>query len=140
LQQEFVVYPEPAESRTLPQNVVYRPKQSGDKGRGSDDFAGLRNYHVGDSLRHVHWKAVARDQGLHTKQFGGDRSDEIWLDWRTLEHMDTEQRLSQLTRWVLDAEHAGLSYGLWLPGERVEPNHGEAHMHQCLAALALFKY
>ena len=48
----------------------------GDQGRGSDDFASLRPYHAGDSLRHVHWKALAREQGLVTKQFGGGVSEQ----------------------------------------------------------------
>ena len=135
----YLVYPRPAKRGGLPLEQLYRPKQTGDKGRGSDDFAGLRNYHQGDSLRHIHWKAVAKDQGLHTKQFGGDRSDELWLDWRALEHQDKEARLSQLTRWVIDAEQAGMNYGLWIPGTQLSPNHGDAHKHNCLRALALME-
>ncbi|WP_455205997.1 DUF58 domain-containing protein [Kaarinaea lacus] len=133
-----LVYPKPAKATPLPQDSAYRPKHSGDKGRGSDDFAGLRNYHVGDSLRHVHWKTVAKDQDLHTKQFGGDRNDELWLDWRRLESLSVEQRLSLLCRWIIDAETEGLSYGLWLPSNEITPSHGENHKHRCLKALALY--
>ena len=135
----YLVYANPAKQTGLPQNMLYQPKQTGDKGRGSDDFAGLRSYHQGDSLRHIHWKTVAKDQGLHTKQFGGDRSDELWLDWRALEHLEKEARISQLTRWVIDAEQAGLSYGLWIPKHQIPPGHGEAHKHNCLRALALME-
>lgn len=135
----YLVYAKPAKQAGLPQEVLYQPKQSGDKGRGSDDFAGLRSYHQGDSLRHIHWKTVAKDQGLHTKQFGGDRSDELWLDWRSLEHMDKESRISQLTRWVIDAEQAGLTYGLWIPNHQIQPSQGDAHKHNCLRALALIE-
>jgi uncharacterized protein (DUF58 family) len=135
----YLVYPRPAKRSGLPLEYLYRPKQTGDKGRGSDDFAGLRNYHQGDSLRHIHWKTVAKDQGLHTKQFGGDRSDELWLDWRTLEHLDKEARICQLTRWVIDAEQGGMNYGLWIPGTRLTPHHGDAHKHNCLRALALLQ-
>ena len=39
---------------------------------------------------------------------------------------------------VLDAAGEGLSYGLRLPGSRIEPAAGEAHKHRCLAALARF--
>lgn len=134
---KYLVYPRPAKRGALPLEYLYRPKQIGDKGRGSDDFAGLRNYHQGDSLRHIHWKTMAKGQGLHTKQFGGDRSDELWLDWRALEHLDKEARISQLTRWVIDAEQAGMNYGLWIPGAQLDPNHGDAHKHKCLRALAL---
>lgn len=51
---------------------------------------------------------------------------------------DTETRISQLTRWVLDAHAAGLSYGLRLPGTERAPDSGEAHFRLCLEALALF--
>jgi uncharacterized protein (DUF58 family) len=135
----YLVYAKPAKQTGLPQDVLYQPKQTGDKGRGSDDFAGLRSYHQGDSLRHVHWKTVAKDQGLYTKQFGGDRSDELWLDWRSLEHLDKEARISQLTRWVIDAEQAGLNYGVWIPNNQIQPGHGDAHEHNCLRALALIE-
>jgi uncharacterized protein (DUF58 family) len=135
----YLVYPTPAKQSGLPQEALYQPKQTGDKGRGSDDFAGLRSYHQGDSLRHIHWKTLAKDQGLHTKQFGGDRSDEMWLDWRTLEHLDKEARISQLARWVIDAEQAGISYGLWTPQTQHAPAHGDAHKHNCLRTLALME-
>ena len=90
-------------------------------------------------MQHIHWKTAAKDQGLYTKQFGGDRSDEMWLDWRRLQHLEKEDRISQLTRWVIDAEQAGMNYGLWIPGGQIGPNHGDAHKHNCLRALALIE-
>jgi uncharacterized protein (DUF58 family) len=135
----YLVYAKPAKQTGLPQDVLYQPKQTGDKGRGSDDFAGLRSYHQGDSLGHIHWKTLAKDQGLHTKQFGGDRTDELWLDWRSLEHLEKEARIAQLTRWVIDAEQAGINYGLWIPKNQIQPGHGDAHKHNCLRVLALIE-
>ena len=73
-----------------------------------------------------------------TKQFSGEAAQEIWLDWEGLPGMDTEARLSQLTRWVLDADRDGLSYGLRLPGLQHPPASGLEHKHRCLQALALF--
>ena len=134
----YLVYPAPDHSHELPRESSYHLNLSGDRGHGSDDFAGLRTYHPGDSLRHVNWKAVARGQGLHTKQFGGDRAEELWLDWETLPELSTEARLSRLTRWVLDAEAAQYSYGLRLPNVHIPLGHGPAQRHQCLRALALF--
>lgn len=133
-----LVYPAPSREAYLPQTSRYLASLTGDQGLGSDDFAGLRSYRSGDSLRHIHWKALAREQGLLTKQFGGDRSERLWLDWRMLEGMDTETRLSQLCRWVIVAEQQGLEYGLWLPDKRVEPGHGRQHQQRCLKALALY--
>ena len=136
LKQYYLVYPRPATISQLPADSLYKLKVTGDQGVGADDFAGLRPYHSGDSLRHIHWKVAARQQGLLTKLFGGDRSEELWLDWSSLPDVPLEQRLSILTRWVLLAEREGKSYGLRLPGLVLEPDRGGPHRHQCLKALA----
>jgi len=136
LKRYYLAYPRPAAISQLPADSLYKLKVTGDQGVGADDFAGLRPYHSGDSLRHIHWKVAARQQGLLTKQFGGDRSEELWLDWSSLPDVPLEQRLSILTRWVLLAEREGKSYGLRLPGLVLEPDRGGPHRHQCLKALA----
>ena len=50
-----------------------------------------------------------------------------WLDFRVLDGLDTEERLSQLCRWLLDADTAGRPYGLILPGTRIAPGRGIPH-------------
>ncbi len=106
--------------------------------QGTDDFSGLRNYQPADSPRHVAWKAVARSETMLTKQFSGDASAELWLDWSLLPgSLDAEARLSRLTGWVLAAEKQGLRYGLRLPGVEIPLGHGESHRGGCLSALAL---
>ncbi|MDH3871585.1 MAG: DUF58 domain-containing protein [Gammaproteobacteria bacterium] len=138
LQADCLVYPRPGPERPLPQSLAYKPHESGYKGRGVADFVGFRAYRPGDSPRHVFWKAVAREQALLVKQFGGDRADEVWLDWQALAGMDTEQRLSQLCRWVLEADRNQQSYGLRLPGIEIAIAGGNAHKHRCLETLARF--
>lgn len=133
-----VVYPRPGSPRPMTITPDRRRYQELGQLPEGDDFIGLREYRRGDSPKHVHWKAVARGQGMYTKQFGGAGQDTVWLDWATLPGMDTEGRLRQLCRWVLDAERAGLRYGLRLPGKTYPPDHSDRHRHSCLAALALF--
>jgi len=59
---------------------------------------------------------LAKGQGLFSKQYSEDSSSELWLDYeQTLGH-NVEERLSQLCRWVLDAEKAGLTYGFKASG------------------------
>ncbi|MGH8751827.1 MAG: DUF58 domain-containing protein [Burkholderiales bacterium] len=134
-----LVYPRP-ESAHLPPPVMQAQAGEGFvHGQGNDDFTGLRPHQPSDSPRHIAWKASARDQGLLTKQFIGRADAELWLDWNELPAgLDLEQKLSRLTRWVLDAEKAGLSYGLRLPEKEINPAHGELHQGKCLEALALF--
>ncbi len=138
LDSQYLVYPKPDHQHELPRESLYHFNLTGDRGNGCDDFAGLRNYQQGDSLRHVHWKTFAREQGLHTKQFGGDRAEELWLDWETLTELGTEARLSRLTRWLLDADARQYNYGLRLPNQEIPLGHGPSHRHRCLKALALF--
>jgi uncharacterized protein (DUF58 family) len=134
-----VVYPRPS-----PPGLPLPPAESGagtgvQYGQGREDFAGLRQYHPGDSPRHIAWKAAARGQGLLTKQFSGRADTELWLDWRHLPSpMGVEDRLSRLTRWVLDAHALGMTFGLRIPGRTIELGTGNAQRARCLEALALF--
>lgn len=134
-----LVYPRPDGS---PSPIPDDRREVGDAvefGIGRDDFAGLRAYHSGDSLRHVAWKAVARGQGLLVKEFSGRAGKELWLDWDDLPvELDPEARLSRLARWVLDASASGRAYGLRLPSRVVAPGGGPGHRERCLEALALF--
>jgi uncharacterized protein (DUF58 family) len=138
IEMQALVYPPPSADRKLPAEALVQDGSSGDQGKGDDDFASLRPYHPGDSLRHVHWKALAREQGLVTKQFGGGVSEQLWLKWELLGTLPTEEKLSRLTRWVLEADSRGMAYGLALPQREITPQRGDAHRRQCLEALALY--
>jgi len=112
-------------------------------GRGADDFSGLRDHQVADPPRHVAWKAVARQQDgpLLTKLFSGAAAQQLWLDWDALpDAIDAEQRLSILARWMMDADAAGLAWGLRLPAVRLAPDNGPAQLSAGLRALALHSH
>jgi uncharacterized protein (DUF58 family) len=139
LDMHALVYPAPA-TPGLP--IPVPAAGSGDggvHGHGHDEFSGLRPYRPGDSPRHIAWKAVARDDTILTKQFSGRADAELWLDWEFLPpSMESENRIAHLTRWVLDADSAGLAYGLRLPGLSLPIANGSAHRSDCLRALALY--
>lgn len=133
-----LVYPAPQGGLPLPRRA------SGDTGEGEgrqggiDDFLGLRPYRAGDSPRALHWPAIAREGAPQVRQFGGGGREEIALDWHALPSvLDTEARLSQLARWVLEAERLGQPYALTLPGVTLPPALGAAHRAAALRALAL---
>ncbi len=109
--------------------------------RGSqdeEDFAGLRDYRPGDSPSRMAWKAAARGQSPLTKLFDGVGGGPLWLDWNSLPGgMETEARLSRLTRWLLDAQTRGLACGLRLPGREIPLGRDARHFESCLEALAL---
>ncbi|HXW09155.1 MAG TPA: DUF58 domain-containing protein [Steroidobacteraceae bacterium] len=106
---------------------------------GDEDFAGLRPFQAGDSLHRVAWKAYARGQGLHTKQYAGTDVVSHVFDWDSLPGLGREERLAQLCRWVLDAHERGEAFGLRLPGTTIDVNLGVSHRERCLNALALFE-
>lgn len=138
-----LVYPFPEEGAPpLPQVAGGRSDGSGQA--GSDDFAGVRPYQPGDSMRRLAWRQIARldpnDGGqLATKHFEGGARDELVLDLATLPtQLDLEARLSRLTRWVLEAESRALPYAFRLGPEHYDAGNGAAHQTACLRALALY--
>jgi uncharacterized protein (DUF58 family) len=140
-QARCLVYPSPRFAPLPPG----RPSGAGGTGpskEGEEDFAGLRERQNADSPRHIAWKAAARDGGekpLLVKLFAGGAQEELWLDWEETKRLaeEVEARLSFLAGWVLNAEEAGVSYGLALPDARIAPARGDAHRRRCLEALAL---
>ena len=133
-----LVYPKPdAGAGALPLNA--RGKGEGNiPVAGDEEFQTLRAYKPGDTPRQIAWKALAREQGLLSKEFGATASADFWLDFDSLTGMGTEQRLSRLTFWVIEAERLQVPYGLRLPTQSLRPYSGEAHRDQCLKALALY--
>ncbi len=138
--QRYLVYPKPAGDPKLPlgsaRSTQNRPRP--ELGEG-DDFAGVRAYVPGESQHHIDWKAVARGQPLMTKQFAAEADALLYLDFAAVRFSDTEERLSQLALWVIEAERARHPYGLRLPAAEIAPSLGEPHFHRCLRTLALFK-
>ena len=105
---------------------------------GDEDFAGLRRYVAGDALPRIAWQSLAREQGLQVKQFASPVGADVWLDFAQLPATSVEQKLSLLTRWVLDADVQKLRYGLRLPNSEIAPQNNPAHQAECLRRLALF--
>ncbi|MCA3158524.1 MAG: DUF58 domain-containing protein [Burkholderiales bacterium] len=134
-----LVYPAPEKNPPpLPTSGEGEGDAEGGK-QGNDNFAFVRPYQQGDSIRRIAWKTAARSDGdfISTKVFEGGASQDIWLNWNLTGTQNEALRLSRLTAWVLKADELGLDYGLRLCGMEIAPNHGEAHRAECLKALAL---
>ena len=133
-----LVYPKPITAGPIPMAQGAAGEGSIMTCRGTEDFYGLKEYQVGESLRHVAWKQYARGQGLYTKEYTASVDRRIWLDWDYLAGMNAEARLSRLCDWVLAAARTESEYGLRLPGQEIAPNQGMEHRDKLLKALALF--
>lgn len=137
--QTYLVYPKPAGNPQLPTDHSRFADSRTEQGFGSgDDFAGVRDYVPGESQRHIDWKAVARGQPLMTKEFVAENKGAVRLDFFELGVADLEEKLSQLTLWVIEAERARQPYALRLPGFEISAGVGQMHFHRCLRALTLF--
>ena len=104
------------------------------------ELAGLRDYHPGDPLNRIAWKAVARGAGWYTKQFeGSGGGGALELKWSELPPaLEIEARLSRLCAWILAAEREARPFSLSLPGTELTSGSGAGHRRRALTALALF--
>jgi len=136
----YIVYPKPEGDVRLPSSFMHRREGNPltEPGEG-DDFAGLREYVHGESQRHIDWRAVARGQPLMTKQFAAEAEGVLYFDFSALRLVEVEEKLSQLTLWIIEAERARRPYGLRLPGNEIPPAIGQPHFHECLRTLSLFQ-
>lgn len=138
---EYLVYPKPAGHLPWPApDILSEGDGESSEIKGGDDYVGSRPYRSGESMHHVDWKAVARGGSLNIKEFSGGGSAQLWFDWGKLGSSGTESRLSQLTRWVLEADKQGSEFGLKLPGTTIDLGSGSGHTLKCLSSLALFEY
>lgn len=131
-----LIYPRP-ESPATPLPRVPDPGRIGGADPGDEDLRSLREYQIGDPTRLVAWKASARTGDLLVRQLEAPQARETVFDLQRIAGLDLEQRLSRLTRWVLEAERAGIRYRLLLPGLDLGPDLGPAHRLRALKALAL---
>jgi len=135
---EVIVYPRARGTLPIPTSGAATP---GGMLRGAgdgDEWLGLRGFRDGDSPRQVAWKAYARGAPLLVKEYESAGAAERRFDFEQLASLDTERRLEQLTRWVVDAEHHGERYALALPTLDIGPDRGPRHKERCLAALARY--
>jgi len=134
-----LVYPRPAPTgRPLPESAVGSANRASQE-RDDADFYGLRPATQTDSPNRIAWKAYARNDQLLVKQFAGADRQPCLLDWDAVSSADIEFKLSQLTRWCLDAAAQSRSFCLRIPGRSIPLGSGAQHLHECLSALALFE-
>jgi uncharacterized protein (DUF58 family) len=132
-----LVYPKPMGDRPLPE--LPGPEAGSRRVAGSlDELTALRPFREGDSPRQVAWKAYARGAPLLVREYQGHAAALRVFDFDSLPLTDTEARLSQLSRWVVNAAADNQRWILQLPGAAAVTGTGPEHRQHCLAQLALF--
>ncbi|PRC92542.1 DUF58 domain-containing protein [Solimicrobium silvestre] len=141
--QKILVYPAP-ELNPPPLPYAAMSASGHELTAGQDEFSGVRNYQVGDSLKQLAWRQMARQSAggnevLLSKHFEGGLKKICVLDFDDLPlQFGAEQKLSRLCAWLLKAEQEQVSYAFKLGAEQFALNSGEDHQRCCLTALALF--
>jgi uncharacterized protein (DUF58 family) len=105
---------------------------------GDEEWAGLREFRSGDSPRQVAWGAYARGRGLLVKTYQSPAAHHRLFDLAAVPGSDLEQRLEQLSAWIVAAHARGERYGLRLADQVLPPDSGTDHRSRCLNGLALF--
>ncbi|TSE31769.1 DUF58 domain-containing protein [Tepidimonas charontis] len=111
-------------------------------GRGADaDGQEVRPYRDGDAPCRILWRKAAQHPDEPSQW--PVRSDStptaegpLWLNESDCGHRDPEARRARLCAWVLQADTAGLRYGLRVGTATVPPDQGHVHRHRCLEVLA----
>jgi uncharacterized protein (DUF58 family) len=135
----YLIYPRPEGTSPWPEPESHSyEKGEGYHHKGGDDFTGVRPYRPGEPQHHIDWKAVARGRPLSIKEFTGGGSAHLCFDWKYLQGQGTESRLSQLCKWVLEADELGIEFALKLPEVKIGTGSGSNHLLKCLEALAIF--
>ena len=90
----------------------------------------------GDSLSRIDWKRFARDKERLFRVYEDDPARKVVLSWEGVRHLPVEEALSQMTRWLLDAERGGVEATVDAPFTRGPVTRHSMKAH--LRALASF--
>ena len=133
-----IAWPVPRGRREMPSEASSGGNAPSVHRVGDEEWAGLREFRSGDSPRQVAWGAFARGRGLLVKTWQSPAAHHRVFDLASVPGADLEQRLEQLSAWIVAAHARGERYGLRL-GERWQPpGSGNEHRAHCLNGLALF--
>lgn len=136
---EYFVYPKPAQSGA--QGLAPRADDSANEGSDpGEDFRGHRKFQIGDSQRHIDWKAYARGRTLMTKEFNSATAlPHVLLDWDLINEKDDETKLSVLAFQIEELKQKNESFALKMPGKNIAAGKGFKQATTCLQTLAVFE-
>lgn len=141
IQERCIVYPQPIDLIPFPDSGDSQSQEQSKSHirNNSADYSGMKAYQPGDRPRDIHWPSLAKTHKLVTIQHDDQPSSSVNLSWFSLpSNMNTEDRLSQLCYWLIDAEKNGQRYQLEMPNHTIGFNNGTTHLNECLSVLALW--
>lgn len=103
----------------------------------SEEETEHKKYQLGDPLKRVDWKRVAKSNKWYTKSLVGNENPKVYF---SLDTQDTnlEKALEQISFDITTAEINGNEYGIKVNKQLIlEASHGKTHQDECLKALTL---
>lgn len=135
---QLYVYPKPQDGDVDYHGYSeHQGEQTGGQS-GSEDFSGLRAFRPGDAIARIHWKSLAKAQGLQVKEFSQPQSQLVCLDYSRVNANSLEQRLSILCYHVLNLYQQQQDFSFILPGFKRDQACSRIHRDECLNALASY--
>ena len=132
---EYSVYPRPLGGQKIVNARAEGVNQGEYRQLQGDDFSEHKKYEMGESQKHIDWKAYARGRPLLTKKFEEGRREACLIDF-DLAKGDDEERLRQLSKWIHNCNLEQKSYSLRVKNKKIPFGSGEKHKHNCLKLLA----
>jgi uncharacterized protein (DUF58 family) len=124
-----VVYPHP-KGQSFESKI---PKNDG------ADFSGIKEYVEGDPIHRISWKHSAKRDELLLKEFRDETPTAEIYNIADCPQHGIEDRLSQMSLWICEAEKNHKSYGMILGEKKSSIGSGDTHMHSCLYELGVYE-
>ncbi len=132
---EYHVFPKPSGDRPLEHSAHEGINEGVNRQLNGDDFSEHKKYVLGDSQKHIDWKAYARGRPLLTKKFEEGQRQTYIIDYEKALGNE-ERRVRQLSKWIHDCEDDLNNYGLVVKNKSISIGSGERHKVACLKLLA----
>jgi uncharacterized protein (DUF58 family) len=128
---EGIAYPTP-KGKSLASFLSTQEQHYGEE----KEFDGIVNYDGSQKPSHIHWPSVAKGE-LSVKSFiKEDQTPQLLFDFYKAGKSD-EERLSQLTLWVIECEKQQRPFGILMPRGVLLSSHKES-IDEILTILALY--
>lgn len=131
IDKSVIIYPKP-------QGIPLLSSQNIDNAKSGElsDFEGIKEFIQGESLSSIHWASLAKNETLMSKKFLYDEQQNELVFYFDKLSGDLEEKLSQLTLWVLECSKYDLAFKLHISGKIYNSKKGS--IDEILTHLALY--
>ena len=134
----YYIYPKPSGNRSIRHANAEGISQGLHRQLNGDDFSEHKIYQVGESQKHIDWKAFARGRPLLIKKFEEGHRETFLIDYeKTLGN--EERRMRQMSKWIHECEDEFSAYSIKLKNKKISVGVGERHKIKCLKLLASYR-